>query len=283
MVRYLIELGFYFFCTLPRIIWGKLHGNLVRVHWGRHLNNFGDCLTPDILKYYGMTPAYISSNEEADIILAGTILQWVKPSFNGYIVGTGGDRGKIPSFPYAKIKAVRGKYTRDCLNLSSDVLLGDPGLLMSYIYSSHVEQIYELGIILHFVDKDKYLFDNIKKRGGVLFINVLDSPKHVVSKIKKCKHIVSSSLHGLIIADAYHIPNAWILNRNTMPTHFYEEKFEYYYSSLDIIDVTPNVIDGTETVQQLINMCTLKPIEKIEQLKLNLNRLFKEICAELKK
>lgn len=82
MVRYLIELGFYFFCTLPRIIWGKLHGNLVRVHWGRHLNNFGDCLTPDILKYYGMTPAYISSNEEADIILAGTILQWVKPSFN---------------------------------------------------------------------------------------------------------------------------------------------------------------------------------------------------------
>lgn len=50
MVRYLIELGFYFFCTLPRIIWGKLHGNLVRVHWGRHLNNFGDCLTPDILK-----------------------------------------------------------------------------------------------------------------------------------------------------------------------------------------------------------------------------------------
>ena len=52
MVRYLIELGFYFFCTLPRIIWGKLHGNLVRVHWGRHLNNFGDCLTPDILKYY---------------------------------------------------------------------------------------------------------------------------------------------------------------------------------------------------------------------------------------
>lgn len=160
MVRYLIELGFYFFCTLPRIIWGKLHGNLVRVHWGRHLNNFGDCLTPDILKYYGMTPAYISSNEEADIILAGTILQWVKPSFNGYIVGTGGDRGKIPSFPYAKIKAVRGKYTRDCLNLSSDVLLGDPGLLMSYIYSSHVEQIYELGIILHFVDKDKYLFDN---------------------------------------------------------------------------------------------------------------------------
>ena len=72
------ELLYFFANRLPKLIYGKYFArNLIKVHWGRGLNNFGDCLQPSILKHYGLTPVYVPSMKQADVILAGSILQLV--------------------------------------------------------------------------------------------------------------------------------------------------------------------------------------------------------------
>ena len=282
------ELVYYFLHRLPSIIKGKylLH-NLIKVHWGRGLNNFGDCLSPDILKYYGLTPVYVSSDEKADLILAGSILQWLDKNYSGYIVGTGGDDVEY-NFPNAQILAVRGKYTlRNIAHVSNEnIILADPGLLVSIVFPEKVEQIYDMGIIPHFVDwntdrmrKWNHMFKNNKK---VLFINPLRPPKDVIKEIKSCRCIVSSSLHGLIVADAYHIPNVRFVDRMTMPTSFYDYKFDDYYSSIGI-EASCLEIDGSETFEELMARTTIKPIDRIEYLKSELDKTMQRLVVKFKK
>ena len=52
----------YFVCTkLPSLLIGKIKRNPVYAYWGKY-PNFGDQLTPIILKYYGFTPIYSNYN-----------------------------------------------------------------------------------------------------------------------------------------------------------------------------------------------------------------------------
>ena len=52
-----------------------------------------------------------------------------------------------------------------------------------------------------------------------------------IDDICSCEAIVSSSLHGIIIADAYEIPNVWIsLDENHPDDNF---KFKDYYLSVN--------------------------------------------------
>ena len=279
------EIIYYIVVRLPYIILGKfIRKNLIHAHWGRGLHNFGDCLSPDILKFYGLTPVYVPNMLRADIILAGSILQWLPYSYKGYIVGTGGDSQRY-SFPNAKILAVRGKLTLTNLSLpnASCIKLGDPGLLMAYVYPQQIKAQYKLGIIPHFVDANENYVKSWKRKFGseVLFIDVLQSPHKVIQQIKQCQHIISSSLHGLIIADAFHIPNMRIVNRKTMPTAFYDYKFDDYYSSLNcesaFIEVT-----GNENLTFLIESTTLKPIDMIENIKNNLHKIMLEVSDSFK-
>lgn len=281
------EVVYYLSHRLPAMIKGKyLYHNLVRVHWGRGMNNFGDCLSPDILKYYGLTPVFVSNDADADILLAGTILQWVDESFSGFIVGTGGLVRH--SFKNATICAVRGPLTYKHLLSYRDVdavSYGDPGLLMSFVYPEKVERKYDLGIIPHFVDWNTDCVNNwrnmFKDYKNVIFISPIGKPKDVIKKIKSCHHIVSSSLHGLIIADAFHIPNMRFVNRQTMSVG-HDYKYDDYYSSLEI-DSTFLEVNGKESLEVLLKSTTLKPISKVEQLQQNLHKIMCDFASTKKR
>lgn len=279
------EICYLIFSRIPKILIGKyFKKNLIFVHWGRHLNNFGDCLSPDILKYYGLTPVYVPNIKKANIVLAGSILQWTPSDYRGIIVGTGGDNQNY-SFPNAEILAVRGKLTLQNIQPpNKNIKIGDPGLLMPYVYPEIIQKKYNLGIISHFVDKDETFIKRWKEAFGthVLFIDVLRAPKKVIEEIKQCEHIISSSLHGLIIADAFHIPNARIVCRNTMPTSFYDYKFDDYYSSINCESNYIEVI-GEETIDELIKQTTIKPIDVIDEIKTDLNEIMIQVCKRFNK
>lgn len=271
MMRYsLKEIVYFFTKRLPVIIYGRfVTKNLVKVHWGKGLSNFGDCLQPDILKHYGLLPVYVPSLYKSDIILEGSILQLVPLDYSGYILGTGGDK-QTYSFENATIIGVRGKLTMANFTppINSSIILADTGLLVSKIFPNELEKIYDLGVVFHFVDEDTSLAQMYKEKfrnENILFINVRQKPKKVINQIKSCKAIVSTSLHGLIVADAFHIPNKWIINRQTMPTYFFEYKFYDYYSSLGI-EQTPYEVNGNETAIQLISSVSVKPFQIIEEL-----------------
>jgi pyruvyltransferase len=69
-----------------------------------------------------------------------------------------------------------------------------------------------LGLIPHYVDKasewiHQFMSNHPKQ---VLLIDVERPAKQVIEDIGRCRMIASSSLHGIIVADAFHIPNVWL-------------------------------------------------------------------------
>ena len=72
----------------------------------------------------------------------------------------------------------------------------------------------------------------MKQYPGSKFINVKDNPLQVVKEIAKCRYVLSSSLHGLIVADSFHIPNMYLVFGDRLLGDGY--KFDDYYSAYGI-------------------------------------------------
>jgi pyruvyltransferase len=271
------EIFYAVFNKYPSWIKGIILGNAIKIHWGRSENNFGDCLAPYILRHYGYTPVY-SQQQDSDIVLVGSILQWIPKSYKGIIFGTGGDN-ELYNFPNAKIIGVRGKLTLRNIRTEKigNIILGDPGLIVNKVFPKPVKKEFYLGIIPHFVDEDHEKIISLKKKYGenVLFINVLRDAKKVIEDIKKCEYIASSSLHGLITADAFDIPNIRFVIRETMPTYFYDYKFDDYYSSLNT-KIDEIELSGNESVEDFILKCKSHSKE-VEKLQIGLDNLFKNL------
>src|SRR5581483_6811440 len=101
----------------------------------------------------------------------------------------------------ARVVALRGKLTADSVKgLKGPVVLGDPGLLMPDFVEQPLAK-YELGVLPHWSDHElagRFSYGQI--------LDVRDPPEKVAQEISRCKRLISSSLHGLIVADAFGIP-----------------------------------------------------------------------------
>ena len=137
-----------------------------------------------------------------------------------------------------KIIAVRGKITlerfiRNGIKVDNDVILADPGILAPIIFNisstNFEDRIHKLCIIPHCVEKDSSLLRNKIKVDGAIILDVFKNPKQFVGSLSKCKRVLSSSLHGLIVSDSLGIPNMRIVLSNKIIGGDY--KYNDYYSA----------------------------------------------------
>lgn len=136
---------------------------------------------------------------------------------NATIWGTGIMKDDFKGYWYEKywyadhrhldIRAVRGPLTRDIylkLGHQCPEIYGDPGILMPLIYQpKSVEKKKEYMIIPQYVTETevrKYFPDDM-----IISMNTNDY-KSVIDKIISCEKVYSSSLHGIILAEAYGVP-----------------------------------------------------------------------------
>lgn len=168
-----------------------------KVYWWRAVPNFGDVLTQTLLNYYSIkhqwTPAL-----DADIVITGSILEHLPHGWRGTIIGAGRlyENSEL-DLSRAKILAVRGPLSAN--GLPGIFALGDPGLLAPLLIS-HQPVSYDLGVVPHWSDH------KLAKRFAYGHtISPRSSPLHVITEIAKCRRIVSSSLHGIIVADSFGI------------------------------------------------------------------------------
>lgn len=108
------------------------------------------------------------------------------------------------------IRAVRGPMTRDVLlklGHNCPKVYGDPAILMPLIYQPDLNEVklekQEFGIIPQYATENevrKYFTDD-----EIISMNT-DDYKSVIDKIVSCKKVFSSSLHGIILAEAYGVP-----------------------------------------------------------------------------
>ena len=156
-----------------------------------------------------------------------------------------------------RFAAVRGELSKkrveDILGKELDIPTGDAGILASYLLSEPVEKKYSVGIIAHYKEQDEPVFQKlVETYPQSLFIDVRQTPDVVIRKIASCECIISSSLHGLIIADSLGIPNIHIKVSDKLLGDGF--KFDDYYSAYDlkhpVIDIKKENIPSLEWVKE---------------------------------
>ena len=122
---------------------------------------------------------------------------------------------------------------------------GDPALFLPLVYQTSNAQEYRLGIIPHVVDLQHPVIEEIREKHAddILIIDLAHYEKwtDVIDQICSCERILSSSLHGLIVSDAYQVPNCWIELSGKISGGYF--KF-YDYASGNRIFQQPIVINS---------------------------------------
>ena len=135
----------------------------------------------------------------------------------------------------ARFLAVRGPQSRKRvleLGYSCPKVYGDPGLLLPKFYNPQIEKQYELGVIPHYIDYAlaQETFSTSKDTSVIDLIG--DDLFATTDEILKCKRVISSSLHGLIIAHAYGIPAVWVRFSDKLTGD--NVKFQDYFESVGL-------------------------------------------------
>lgn len=194
--------------------------------------NFGDILTPFILKHYGYDVKHVHWNNisQADVICVGSI---ARIAVTGTIVlGSGIMNLREKLCATARWHWVRGPLTRSAVLENGGVcpdVYGDPALLLPRIQPYKNLIAHKIGIVPHHVD-----YELVKQRfPDAYVIDLVNAdPGQVIDQITSCEKIISSSLHGIITAHAYGIPAAWVKFSNRIKGD--DSKFYDHYLSLGI-------------------------------------------------
>lgn len=173
-------------------------------------NNFGDMLVPIIVKWIsGKEVKYVPQRTTKKLLVIGSEMANPRTLQEDDIVwGYGANRNKIIRPPKnVQFLAVRGKKTRNLIEADVPEIYCDPALLMSKIYQPKVIKKYKIGIVPHYVDKE--FFKNIIDP-SILIINVQDNVYKIINEINSCEIIISTSMHGCIVAESYGLPTVWL-------------------------------------------------------------------------
>lgn len=177
----------------------------VQAYWWRERPNFGDALAPLLLERFADLQVAWNTISRASLASIGSILEHIPPLWDGYIVGSGKLMETSRLHLHTKtatILSLRGPLSAK--GVPGSFALGDPGLLANELVGPQ-EKIWDLGIVPHWQDNE--LAEKFSKLVPPPFstkvINPGDDPLTVLRQIGACRRIVTSSLHGMIAADAF--------------------------------------------------------------------------------
>ena len=229
----------------PKKNWGDVLSQFLLEHYS------GKKLNKDDVFYFDDAAHMLDKNGK--IVGIGSSMKYVRP--DDYVWGTGcidehhvGDKPK-------KVYSVRGPLTRDVLlKRGWDVpeVYGDHALLFPQIYNPTIEKKYKIGLIPHCVDF--YSLDGLKAINhmedmGIKIINVTAGINEFIDQLKECEYIISSSLHGLIAADAYGIPNYRV--KISKLVHGGDFKYKDHYASVKREHYEPLQLTDTTTLDEV--------------------------------
>ena len=200
--------------------------------------NFGDALSPVMVALLSSAPITRIPSKSKSVRMAavGTIGH----GFDGgevWFWGTGCSNWRNPSAGAAEripfkvpagsdfhVGATRGPVSARLLGgKTAGGVYGDPVWLLPRFYNPAIEKKWEVGVILHLSELADRSFDAHPKAGlerfaiphefggKVHLINTVTpigvgALKDKIDEILACKRIVSTSLHGMVIAESYGIP-----------------------------------------------------------------------------
>lgn len=218
-----------------------INDDLLLIRYWDKSPNFGDFMNPFIFE--SITKKKVKSAFKVINFLKKTEIMGIGSIISGdlknsVIWGSGviSNDIKIKEGP-KEVLHIRGKYSKKVLEkhgIKCPEIYGDPAVLLPEIVSPSLIKKFKLGILIHYYDNNnKFVLDFIKKFKSeeIIFINPLDNLFEIIEKITSCDYVLSSSLHGLIVAEAYGIPSLRLKSNELSGGDF---KFNDYYSSIGL-------------------------------------------------
>ena len=205
--------------------------------------NLGDALSAVVVAALAGVPVRHAHFDEARERLVGVgTIGHAQRNGRLHVWGTGFDaresavqpdqgRFTVPPDTIFEVHATRGPRSAALLAAqgiaTAKAAYGDPVMLLPRIWPmGHVAKTHDIGVIVHITELEdsnigstplaefrRYQVpDHLK--GSVRIINTLTPPnldglKAKVEEIAACRMILSTSLHGLVLAETYGIPCAW--------------------------------------------------------------------------
>jgi len=175
-------------------------------------NNIGDSMNYWLANKITGKPVHFVPREsdQRKFICVGSILNWADSCSIVWGAGLANQTDTVN--PDASILSTRGPVSTQIAKEHGAVVVfkeqyGDPALLASKYYRGRMGcRNTKVGLIPHYADL--HAIQSVDHNFKI--INVFDPIEKIVDEIKKCQVILSSSLHGLILADAYGVPNRHI-------------------------------------------------------------------------
>jgi pyruvyltransferase len=185
--------------------------------------NFGDDLSPILYTYASGRDRERSDLADCDVIGLGSLLQEAVRSSQRWrlklralvlrrarpvVWGTGIIDGRdVAGTDHLSVASVRGPLTAARI-APGCTSFGDPGLLVGEWFQER-RKTHAIGIVPHYVDEGSAGVAALSVQFPDCRVISVNAPAaQVVKAISECDLILSSSLHGLIVADTMGIPNA---------------------------------------------------------------------------
>lgn len=156
---------------------------------------------------------------------AGSILEHASAA--SVVCGAGFLEPPMGRLIAGEIVAVRGELSARAVPNATDVLLGDPLVLVDAFVEPSPKR-HRFGFVPHVTSVPRW---RRLAGGGRHIIDPAADPWQTIDEIAACEVVLSQSLHGLIVADALGIPNVWIAPGDEMRGGRF--KFDDYFSTLE--------------------------------------------------
>lgn len=237
-------------------------------------NNWGDELNYYMIKELTGRKVYIHNKllrpfrkVKSNLFIGSVFEMYNLPNCIVWGTGVMHANSKLVNKP-ARVLAVRGSLTKEWLNkngVDCPPVFGDPALLLPLIVEVPRQARVKIGLIPHWSDLKNPVFLKIVEFLGqdAIVINLTDYKdwRDIIKQVNQCQTIISSSLHGLIVSDAYQVPNVWAQFARQIEGD--DTKYLDYFSSVSRETRKPLWLDGYVVADELCDYIksNWKPIE----------------------
>jgi len=193
--------------TAELFVWRPANGNI----------NFGDFLSQITVELMLARRGYTLGDETPErrqLLAVGSVLHFAR---DGAVIWGSGVNGKIPAeahkFRQLDVRAVRGPLTRAFLSergIAVPEIYGDPALLLPILAPNRFKPTHTGGAAFVPNLNDLLQVDFKAAPKDVTIVSPLVGWNQCVKSILGHDLVLASSLHGLIIAEAYGIPARYV-------------------------------------------------------------------------
>lgn len=208
-------------------------GQKILARWYTGVTNIGDVLTPLLIEHFaGVKPVNVLRSRfnfekiaqrlkrepSEEYVCVGSILGWGDFRDEVACIWGAGFMTASARLRYRpkEIFALRGKLTAKHIDRSwmkNGVAFGDPGLLISEVYTPNSLKSIDdkkVAIVPHYKEKNVGRRLAEQNARDFVFLDIQGDSKSFVEQLVNCSAVLSSSLHGIVLADAFEIPATWV-------------------------------------------------------------------------